>query len=287
MNLFALTRHPAARIVRFPLTADLQNQIEEVFNAQLQAFETDIVETIPFDGRYVPDEGELLVIEEFEDVDGLADAAANPFGIDMFDPATHSLESVKALFVSVRRNDADCVLIQNFERRRLIANKGLAMFFSGNTFHKMSDEGLTLDTRLLAVLEGGSLRFQSFHFLRRIFDLTEYYREATNDEVATFATHQKLSVDDLPNFLAAAGPLIRKKISLISQSGILDNYTTAQIVASAQSFNVVIAVGDDGRIKLPANKTELRRLLRFLDEDYYESPLSQTRFLSNSKRVAD
>jgi hypothetical protein len=38
---------------------------------------------------------------------------------------------------------------------------------------------------------------------------------------------------------------------------------------------------------LPTNRTELLRLLRFLDEDYYESALSQTRFLSNSKRVAD
>ena len=38
---------------------------------------------------------------------------------------------------------------------------------------------------------------------------------------------------------------------------------------------------------LPTNSTELRRLLRFLDEDYYESPLTQTHFVSNSKRVAD
>jgi len=43
----------------------------------------------------------------------------------------------------------------------------------------------------------------------------------------------------------------------------------------------------DGKIILPTNPTQLRRLLRFLDEDYYESALSQTRFLSNSKRVAD
>ncbi len=41
------------------------------------------------------------------------------------------------------------------------------------------------------------------------------------------------------------------------------------------------------RIVIPSNKTELRRLLRFLDEDYYESALSQMRYVSNSKRVAD
>ncbi|MCO4882706.1 Kiwa anti-phage protein KwaB-like domain-containing protein [Paraburkholderia caribensis] len=121
--------------------------------------------------------------------------------------------------------------------------------------------------------------------MSRVFDLSEFYREATNDEVEAFATHEKMAVADLQNFLASAGPLIRRKISLISQSGILE--TTEQLVAVAQIFNVPMNVNEQGRIILPTNKTELRQILRFLDEDYYESPLSQSRFVSNSKRRAD
>jgi Domain of unknown function (DUF4868) len=287
MNLFALTSVPGARIVRFPLTADLQVEVEAVFADQLQAFEADIVETIPFDGRYIPDQGELLVIEDFVDVDGLQDAVANPLNYEPFDPALHSFDAVKALFTGIAANGTNRVLVQCFERRRLIANRGLAMFFSGDTFRKMSDAGLTLDTRLLALLEGTALKFQSFHFLRRVFDVSEHYKEATNEEVSAFATHAKLSVDNVASFADSAGQLVRKKIGLILQSGVLDNFTTEQIVASAQSFNVAITTGPDGRIVLPTNKTELRRLLRFLDEDYYESALSQTRYVSNSKRVAD
>lgn len=287
MNLFALTSVPGARIVRFPLTADLQGEVEAVFAEQLQAFEADIVETIPFDGRYIPDQGELLVIEDFVDVDGLQDAVANPLNYEPFDPALHTFDAVKALFTGVATNGTNRVLVQCFERRRLIANRGLAMFFSGDTFRKMSDAGLTLDTRLLAVLEGTGLKFQSFHFLRRVFDVSEHYKEATNEEVSAFATHAKLSVENVASFADSAGQLVRKKIGLILQSGVLDNFTTEQIVASAQSFNVAIATGPDGRIVLPTSKTELRRLLRFLDEDYYESALSQTRYVSNSKRVAD
>ena len=287
MNLFALTKIPGARILRFPLTADLQAQLQILFEGQLHAFEADVVETVSFDGRYSPEEGELLTIDEFQDVDGLTEAAENPLNVEAFDPDEHSLEMVKALFVGVQREGRTAILIQYFERRRLIATKGLAMFFSGNTFHRMSDSGLTLDTRLLAVLENGSLRFQSFHFLSRVFDLSDFYREATNDEVEAFATHEKMTVANLDGFLASAGPLVRKKISLISQSGVLERHTTAQLVAFAQIFNVAVNVDNENRIVLPANKAELRRLLRFLDEDYYESPLSQTRFVSNSKRVAD
>ena len=52
MNLFALTNVAGTRIVRFPLTADLQSEVENVFADQLSAFEDGIVETVPFDGRY-------------------------------------------------------------------------------------------------------------------------------------------------------------------------------------------------------------------------------------------
>jgi hypothetical protein len=105
--------------------------------------------------------------------------------------------------------------------------------------------------------------------------------------VTAFATHEKLFTPDVNAFLQSASPLVLKKIALIRQSGVLDNFTSAQMVAAAQSFNLAIHTDAQGRIILPSSKTELRRLLRFLDEDYYESPLSQTHYVSNSKRVAD
>lgn len=288
MNLFALTNVAGARIIRFPLTHELQEEIQTIFSNQLATFLSGIDEVIPFDGRYSPEAGELLIINNFADIDGLAEAVAAPLRVEQFDPNIHSLENVKALFTE-HTDDAGArrILIQLFENRRLIAAKGLALFYSGNTFRKMSDAGLTMDTKLLAVLEDGAIKFQSFHFLGRVFELSEYFNEATSDETRTFASHEKLSVANLEEFVASASAPVRKKIALIRQSGILDNFTIEQIVAAAQSFNVVVNTSADGKIALPANGTELRRLLRFLDEDYYRSPLSQTHYISNSKRVAD
>lgn len=288
MGLFAITSNPAARVVRFPLTNELDAEIDAVFQAQFATFINGIEQTIAFDGRYSPDPGELLAIENYQDVDGMLDAVANPLGVDQYDPQVHSLSTIKALFSGMPLNGGGYrVLIQCFEARRLIATKGMALFFSGNTFQKMTDSGLTLDTKLLAVLEGSTLKFQSFHFLRRTLEVSEHFNEATNDEIQAFAAHERLQVDNVQNFLDAANTVIRRKITLITQSGVLDNFTTEQIVGTAQAFNVQVQVTQDGRIVLPTNPTQLRRLLRFLDEDYYESPLSQTRFLSNSKRVAD
>lgn len=287
MNLFALTNNPESRILRFPLNNDLQDEIENLFLSQEASFLDDVVTEVVFDGRYKPDEGELLTISPFEDIDGIGDAVKNPLSIEQFDPNRHSLDRVKAIFTSAPRNGIDRILIQLFESRRLIASRGLAFFFSGNTFVRMKDAGLTLDTKLLAIIDSDVIKFQSFHFLRRVFELNEYFNEATNDEVRDFASNAKLAVADIQAFVDDAAPLIRRKIGFILQSGVLDKFTSEEIVAAAKEFKVEINLDGNGKIIIPTNKTDLRRLLRFLDEDYYESPLSQTHFISNSKRVAD
>lgn len=286
MNLFALTGNAAARVLRFPLSADLQTEIKGIFRSQRNAFLTGIVETIDFDGRYRPEEGEMLVIKDFVDPDALSKIVADPIAVEQFDPKVHSLESVKAIFAGCPDNSGQ-VLIQLFEQRRLIATKNIAIFFSGNTFERMSDTGLTLDTKLLAVLDGKDLKFQSFHFLRRVFDVDDYFKEATAAEVKSFAVHPVLSTGDAAAFEAAASSTVRRKIALILQSGILDKHPVATIVATANTFKVTIQTTPDGKMVLPESPSELRKLLRFLDEDYYESPLTQTQYVSNSKRIAD
>lgn len=287
MTLFALTSMAEARILRFPLTPDLSAEVDECFRHQEAKFLLGINETIPFDGRYRPEVDEMLEIKDYVDVDGLAAAIANPLPIDQFDPNLHSLEKVKAIFSGSAENGSTKVLIQLFESRRVFTSKGgLAMWFSQNTFQKMGNAGLTLDTKLLAILQDGVLKFQSFHYLRRVLEMGEYFNEATADDLKKFVDHPAFSRGDVHR-LDKSNTVVRKKIALILQSGVLDNFTPVQLVDAAIAFKVDMKLDDDGKIILPEGAPELRRILRFLDEDYYESALTQTRFLSNSKRVAD
>ena len=287
MTLLALTNREDARVLRFPLTRELQGEVDGVFEAQMRAFEAHHAETIAFDGRYSPDEGEMFAIPDFADAPAFQGAVENPLAIDAFDPESHSLDQVKALFTAVVRAGQPRILVQGFERRRMMSNRGLAMFFSGATFRKMTDAGLSLDTKLVAILDGDTLKFNSFNLARRVFDLSAYFAEATNEEVASFANHSSLSTEDARAFVDSASPLVRKKIALIQSSGLLDRFDAEQIVASARRFGVALSTTADGKIVLPASKTELRKLLHVLGEDYYNSDLSQTRFISNSKRIAN
>ncbi len=289
MTLFAITEIPGARIIRFNLSQQLEAEVMSEFDMQCARFRQGIVSHHAFDGRYVPDEGELLYIDNFLDVEGMANAASNPLSVDIFDQNQHSLERVKALFVERNIGGSNCILIQLFERRRLLSRDagGIRMIFSGGAFQKFDEQGLTLDTRLLAVLEGSRLCFQSFHFLSRALDVAEYFSEATALEVQQFASHASFEVADPQLFADRASKLVRKKIAQILQSGVLDKFSPQQLTQVAATVKLKINLNANGQIIMPDGLAEIRQLLRFLEEDYYESTLTQTLFLSNSKRVAN
>lgn len=75
-NLFALTNNPASRIIRFSLSQEVQNELTSYLKNQEKCFNDTIQEEIPFDGKYKPALGEILTIENFDDIDGISNAIA-------------------------------------------------------------------------------------------------------------------------------------------------------------------------------------------------------------------
>ncbi|RYH61896.1 MAG: DUF4868 domain-containing protein [Alcaligenaceae bacterium] len=287
-NLFALVQDPAKRIQRFPLDGKVQKELTEYLENQEAAFNTAEAEH-EFDGKYKPDPGELLVINEFDDINGLGAAIADPMSVHEVDPTPVFFETITAIFSGrIEADDTATVLLQNFDRRRVLSNKGLTIFHSTNTFKKLEGVGLTIDWKLAAILSGTTLKFTSFHNARQIFDLSDHYIEATDADLTAFADMEVIQADK-KSLVATADTWIRRKIALVQQSQILTKVPLPVIQAAAASFGIVINFSVEGGVSqlvLPEQKAELKTLLRFLDEDYYESPLSKTHFISNSKRNA-
>lgn len=289
LNLFALTSDPARRVLKFSLSNEVQVELTAYFEAQEQSFNDYIEEEIEFDGKYKPDAGEVLVINGFDDIDGLENAIRNPLTIHQVEASPEVMGSIKAIFSGyVDEANNVVLLIQCFDKRKIISTNGLSIFHAADVFKKIEGIGLTLDTKLAATLIGNRLRFFSFHVMRQLFDMSEYYREATDSDINEFAQLECISVDDMPQLIAMADTAVRRKVSLIQQSQILERVAVADIRTVAMEFDIPLAtVVSDGieKIRLPTNKADLKKILRFLDEDYYKSPLSNTQFLSNSKRA--
>lgn len=287
LNLFALTSVPSKRIVRFELSKNVQSELTEYLVSQERLFELAERE-IKFDGKYKPDEGELLFISDYDDIDGLEAAIKNPLSVDTVEPSERFFSEIKALFTGYSNNsDSVKILLQNFDRRRIISTNGLSIFHSSNIYKRIEGIGLSIDSKLTATLESGKLRFFSFHFARQILDLSEYYKEATDEDVVEFASLEIIQPVDSDKLIQMSDSWVRRKISLIHQSGILQSIPIKDMKAVAIDFNIPFeTVVENGKelIKLPGNKSDLKVLLRFLDEDYYKSPLSKTSFVTNSKR---
>lgn len=120
-NLFALTDDPATRRLRFLLSKEVQADLTLLLQQQELSFKSNGQDEIPFDGKYKPDLGEVLVISEFDDIDGLSDAVVNPLSVPEVAPTAQVFDTIKALFSGYIGNDGvPVVLLQYFDKRRII-----------------------------------------------------------------------------------------------------------------------------------------------------------------------
>jgi hypothetical protein len=287
-NLFALTDDPANRRLRFSLSQEVQADLTAYLQEQEHDFIMQGQDEIPFDGKYKPDPGEVLTISGFDDIDGLTEAIANPLSIPEVSPTPEAFGRIKALFTGhADQSGIVTVIIQHFDKKRVISTNGLSIFHAVNVYKKIEGIGLTVDSKLTAILQDGTLKFHSFHLLRQIFDVSEYYKEATDGDIYQFAGMACVAVKDSANIISISDTWVRRKLWLISQSQILEKVPVSDIKAVAAEFNIELKTEmKDGAEKLviPEEKKQLKTILRFLDEDYYKSPLLANYYLANSKR---
>lgn len=76
---------------------------------------------------------------------------------------------------------------------------------------------------------------------------------------------------------------IRKKIKSIQLSGVLNGINVQNIIALAVDFGINLTSDENNRLNIPNDKNAIRDLLRFLDEDYFITPITSTRCMTNSK----
>ena len=292
MDLFVLLG-TTPRILRVVTSGELQTDIEAELRRQAQAFISNKTD-VAFDARYRPDDDEVLLIDGFDDLDGLIAAVREPENADTWQPSEQGLGVIKGLFGGFTENGSTTVVVQAFDKRQAIATGRFSIFYDKNTFRRLDGIGIALDNKPTAILTQGvaensptELRFVSLHNARRLFDMDAYYHESTKEEVENFFNIDKFHGFDSSWLDANIDNWIRKKVTFINQEGILDACTPQELRVAAAGFDIDIGVYDEaGQMKLvfPGDKKSLKALLRFLDEDIYQSPISGNRFQTNSKR---
>lgn len=287
MNFFALLSVPGPRIRRIDVAQDVQQELTQLFTDQYADFCDGVLETVPLDGGYSPEPHELMCIDNFDDVDGISDAISEPTSIQALAADSLTINSIVGIFAGAEADGHPRAMLQVFDKRRSLASTGFTIIHRNQTFTKLVEPGLIFDSSITARLENSKLCFRSLFKVRRLFDVDDYYKEATNEELASFAQHARLAAPADFNLADLADTWIRRKITLIQASGLLDTTPADKIQQIANTFNIqleVIGQGNEAKLTLPNQKRDLKAFLKFLNDDFYQSPLTDVQYVSSSKR---
>ncbi|HPH11015.1 MAG TPA: DUF4868 domain-containing protein [Thermotogota bacterium] len=242
---------------------------------------------VPFDGSYKPNEDEGLSICNFHLPEVITDAVRNPLGLQTFEYDKESEPDIRAIFIG-ERSESDntevfTVAFQRFHKEQYLSTKKFSLFYDKDTFILENRWGIGITDTIDCVFTQTELRFSSYFYARQIFDLSEYYRSATDTEVQSFSGLDLLSIADKDQFQSLADTWIRRKIAAINDSGVLKNNTAAKIKKLAQSCGLEITV-ENKKLIIPTDKKKLKEILGFLDEEVYKGAFTEETYITNSKR---
>jgi predicted transcriptional regulator len=272
-NLFALLEDGEIRIIN--LTQEITGDIREVFFKYGNELLNDDKEQVSFTGNYVVEDDEVLYVEMILPP-AVTAAAANALGTPDLDMTE---DKIKALFWQ----EDQVYYFQNFDSRRLLGSRNV-IFYREGTYSRLTENAFIVENIVNAVYKDGRFFFTSYANANKIFSLSDFYHAATNEEIGIFAVSGKVSVDT-EWFTTKTNSTIRKQITLLLKSKILDTADTESIRFSAKDFKLDIDL-DDGRIVFPNNQRKCKDILIFLNEQYYTGLITGTKYRTNSKRKA-
>tara|TARA_R110002074_G_scaffold283280_1_gene454898 strand:- start:122 stop:991 length:870 start_codon:yes stop_codon:yes gene_type:complete len=283
-TFFAICRIGDENVIRrIPIRAAVQAELEQLFDAQEQAFLDGRDEEVEFDGDWKPDPNQLLVIEDADLAAPFAQTLANgPAAFAHLDITNYAEAGIKGIFTHSEAAQ-DRILLQRFQTSQYLQKSGLTLVFSNNQFGKLSEHGFALDARLTAIIQDDSFKFVSFRNLRTILTIQHHFEQATDVEVAAFRGHATFHLENAGLFDAAMDERSRKLIRGITRSNILGDHDATAIRDKAGSVGLQIDM-QDGRLVLPGEKRRLKTILSFLEESVYKGVFSDETFETNSKR---
>jgi hypothetical protein len=272
-NLFALLQMGEVHIVQMTqaVNADIGRDFVESGETLLEG-----KELILFDGNYAIDEDQLLYVR-MDLPEPIKEAVKDAIGLP---PLDLKEDKIRALFWYQNKK----YYFQNFDKRKVLSNKRI-LVYNRQTFDRLREDAFIVDDTVNAVYQNGQFIFASYANANRILDLTEFYVEATNDDLEKFAGHRIIAIEDQAWWLENANTVIRKQVTLIEKSNILKSADGKKIKKSAKGF-VDIELDDKLRVVFPRDKKVCRDILQFLNEQYYVGLITGKHFRTNSKRPA-
>lgn len=269
-------------VKRLEITPEAQEHLCRVFTSKASSEFSSTHQMIEFDGRFKVEEGQFMYIDNYPLGPEIKKAITSPNEIDLFDPDNTNLDDIKGVFTGTNEPQP-MIAFQKMNKSKLITYTGTSLLLNGSGYEKVDSFGINIGNSVDILFAANRLLFHSFLTARAMFDLNEYYRAATDKELYNFAAHKLIEVQNT-NALYSAENWVRKKITQINESKILDLINTTELKETASKYEVDLNLTPENKIVIPEDKKELKNLLRFIDEDFYRGPLTNTLMETSTKK---
>ena len=276
-------------VFRIPISAELQRELStawyELYASLIGRFQ------ISFDPGYQPDETQIFMVSPYalpdwlilEDIESVREADIVPNEENVF----RAIRCVMA-FARDSESEQQVMLFQNFTQSKIIRPSWRSMVFFRDMYQLSERHGLQLGEVLSAVFVGnpyeGELLFSKVREINTYLPMDEHYREATEAEIRQVLSHPKLFVEDQDEIVGMCSPWYARRFSMLSDSGVLDNYDAEQLRELGAKVEVDLDIVD-GAIALPSERAALRIVLTYLNEERYRGPITAGLYETNSRRT--
>jgi hypothetical protein len=272
MNVFVLLKDE--KIKRISISQEIQKQLEDYLKDSINQFL--IKERIDFDGQYKPDNNQILSISNYN-INFL-----DKLVVDAEILLENDIEQIKCIIFFYNNSK---IGFQLFDNRKIINPSKFSLIYDSKTFSRLNSNGITISNTIDVLFDNNQLLFVSYHNASRIFNLSEYYREASDAEIDNLRNSDVIEFSqDIDN--NQFDSIMRKKLFLIKKNKVVD------IVKS--NFEAIISYAKDAgmdeyfkdeKIFFPSDKKKLKRLINFLNDDLFKSPITNLIYETNSKRA--
>ena len=279
MNDFLFFILTDGSIKKLLLTDAALLEIVTLLSQSYSQFIDDNIAEIEFDGSYNPGKDEVLYVTMalpacFADI---------PNNTNNYNEVVIPGDSIKTICLY---HDGT-YYFQNFLNHFILKASNIPLVWNGGTYQKFDDQkAFTIEAVVNAIYREGKLYFRSYASAKQIFNLTTFYKEATNNDIDTVFGSTVFTGTDCEWMKENSDSVMRKQIRSIQDSGILDglDVTTRTFKSWARKAGVPDDVYSTGHLAFPRNKNICKTILSFLNDDIFEGYFSKNIFLSNSKR---
>lgn len=279
---FAVLGYKEQPVRRLVIEESAQDEITREFSNQRETFykEKSVIEFKG--GNFNCDSEEIFCAKNF--VLTHQDCYDDYHSLEVFRPGNNRTERIKAI-VALDTDSRD-LMFQSYHSLVTMGAGRFSFLFSNNTFKRINSFAVAVGTKLAALYHDNDLYFHSVQAIQSFINISEAYKAASNVEIMKLLEHPKLTCDNPNNLLGIVNTKTRKLFSMLGDSSAIANENlSAEKIGEIAEKNGVLLDVQDGKIVIPsANKGELTAALDFLAENVFIGPLSNERYVTNSKR---